>query len=221
MYPYDYGTTAPLLNPLCLPTHRCRSAYNIFYQAERLRILASIPDKEDSCSSGRRRKAHGKIGFQDLAKSIATAWKALDTEARAEYVEAAQCDKERYLREKAEWQDYVARLEKVHSSGNLDLRSVRATNLYPRANAVIAPSVSPSSWMSFDIQPTPIPLQLPRRALHEDMDIRDIRGDISVDSTQNTRGQGMQFSIVERRSLVEVSRLLGPEGCSFIISTFS
>ena len=141
-------------------------------------------------------------------------------------MEAAQCDKERYLREKAEWQDYVARLEKVHSSGNLDLRSVRTTNHYPRANEVIAqvqgtPSVSPSSWVTFDVQPTPIPLQLPRRVSHEDMDVPAMRGDNSVDSTQNVRGQGMQFSIVERRSLVELSRLLGPEGCSFIISTFS
>jgi len=45
---------------------------------------------------GRHVKTHGKIGFQDLAKRIAAAWRALPPEELAEYKRLAHIDAQRY-----------------------------------------------------------------------------------------------------------------------------
>jgi len=132
----SFSAACAALEERCVPPKRCRTAYNIFYQAERNRIIASIPDRPKSSSSsssassssssapssasrrskGGRPVPHGKIGFLDLARKISTAWKNLSDQERSHYIEIARVDKKRYLQEKEAWKSSVAELERIHSS---------------------------------------------------------------------------------------------------------
>lgn len=113
------------------PPKRNRTAYNMFYQVARKRILDSIPDPpRPKISKGR--KKHGKISFQDLAKKIGQEWKALPDRDKAVYFEIARTDKERYLRDKKKWHESVAELDRQHSSEPLDLSMVQLPKKAPR-----------------------------------------------------------------------------------------
>lgn len=82
-----------------LKPKRPLSAYNWFFASERKKILEDAPIRKE----GKPRRSHGKIGFADLARSIAAKWKGLTKEERAVYDEKAAVDKDRYVREMEEW----------------------------------------------------------------------------------------------------------------------
>lgn len=63
------------------------SAYNIFFQKERPKIMGAASDDDK------------KIGFEGLAKIIGKRWGALDKEERQTYVELAEKDSVRYRKE--------------------------------------------------------------------------------------------------------------------------
>lgn len=73
------------------------SAYNFFFQAERVHLLAQLPDRP---GVRKPRKSHGKIGFQEMATVIGARWRALDDETRAYFNKLAANDKLRYKHEK-------------------------------------------------------------------------------------------------------------------------
>uniref|UniRef100_A0A7S1UM97 HMG box domain-containing protein n=1 Tax=Grammatophora oceanica TaxID=210454 RepID=A0A7S1UM97_9STRA len=87
------------------------SAYNLFFQHEREKILSSISDNPNIIDDGlteeirrrRHRKTHGKIGFADLARSIAEKWKNIDKESRAFFEGKAEAEKARYKKELDAW----------------------------------------------------------------------------------------------------------------------
>jgi hypothetical protein len=62
------------------------SAYNLYFQQERQKILSEIPDTNISNESLKRKRRarpkipHGKIGFESLAKEIGQRWQRLNAE---------------------------------------------------------------------------------------------------------------------------------------------
>jgi hypothetical protein len=109
------------------------SAYNIFFKEERHRILEEIPEsdtnKTDEKGGGRIRKKrpHGKIGFESLAKAIGQRWQDLGPEQVKYYKGKAQEDMQRY---KKEMEKYLANEKRKDqpqgSGGDQDRRSVEA-----------------------------------------------------------------------------------------------
>lgn len=98
------------------------SAYNLFFQLERERLIAGIdPDTPFTAEDVERvainrrlqeqgerpkrkhRKSHGKISFAELARKIANKWKTLDPDAKDLLQERAAIEKARYLRELEAW----------------------------------------------------------------------------------------------------------------------
>jgi hypothetical protein len=87
------------------------SAYNLFFQHERNNILAALPGDDAAMDDGlteeqrrrKHRKTHGKIGFADLARSIADKWKNIEPTARSVFEARADIEKQRYKKELEAW----------------------------------------------------------------------------------------------------------------------
>jgi hypothetical protein len=94
------------------------SAYNIFFQLERERILSGEDIKKQVTAEQvakvcfqhklkkekrRHRKTHGKIGFAELARTIANRWKGLSDEGKVVFDNCAVKEKFRYKKEVVEW----------------------------------------------------------------------------------------------------------------------
>jgi hypothetical protein len=75
------------------------SAYNIFFKEERARILTenAAMEKEQNADGGGRMR--GKIGFENLAKSIGQRWQQLDKKLSKYYKAKAEEDMARYRKE--------------------------------------------------------------------------------------------------------------------------
>ena len=113
------------------------SAYNVFFKEERTRILQELPEQseednkeggdtteegskpEEEGSNKNKKRAHGKIGFESLAKVIGKRWKDLPEDKSKYYKEKANKDMVRY---KKEMEAYVAngnkKVDMPHSSLN-------------------------------------------------------------------------------------------------------
>jgi hypothetical protein len=94
------------------------NAYNLFFRFERERIINGETNRKvkaedvikicsilNKKSSQKRKhcKTHGKIGFEELARTIALQWKMLDQETKALFESVAAADKVRYKKEFDEW----------------------------------------------------------------------------------------------------------------------
>jgi len=95
------------------------SAYNIFFREERSKILSAIPGKEkghsstsnDEGASGKR-KPHGKIGFEHLAKVIGRRWKVQPPCVVDHYRAQADQDMVRYKAEMRAYKNALAAKQK-------------------------------------------------------------------------------------------------------------
>lgn len=94
------------------------TAYNLFFQLERERIISgnesrhytrqdvaaiSTLKREKHAKKRPHRRTHGMITFADLARTIAEKWKALDVGSKACFEERASEEKSRYQKEVKGW----------------------------------------------------------------------------------------------------------------------
>ena len=84
------------------------SGYNIFFQEQRALLLSELPNKtipkRRNNKNPNRSEPHGKISFENMAKTIGAAWKKCPADCKDRYNELANQDKERYNVEKEVWQ---------------------------------------------------------------------------------------------------------------------
>ena len=78
------------------------SAYNLFFQEERRKLLAERPVRPQGIPV-RRGGGHGKVGFGELAKTVAAKWKVIDASTKKEFDRLAQQEKLRYQQKLVEW----------------------------------------------------------------------------------------------------------------------
>lgn len=98
------------------------SAYNFFFQQERLNILATKPVRAE----GKPRRSHGKMNFATMARTIADKWNSLDPSERKPFEIRARAEKLRYKRELAEWkkrQNKQRRISKTDKKKSAPSRS--------------------------------------------------------------------------------------------------
>lgn len=96
--PDDDMITKPK-RPLC--------AYNIFFRDQREMLLQTLP-APDVIKEGK----HGKISFQELAKTIAASWKAISSEDKERYEKIAASGRADYKKVVKEWKMQQKRLGK-------------------------------------------------------------------------------------------------------------
>jgi hypothetical protein len=112
------------------------SAYNIFFRYERNRIInpesaeaevypLTVDSIKLDTSRVRKkrlhRKTHGKIGFAQLARTIADKWKSLDPASRKVFEACAAKEKQRYAKEMSEWKAQRDLRRIKHDARMLDL----------------------------------------------------------------------------------------------------
>lgn len=103
---------------------RALSAYNLFFQSERAKILS-----ETSQPSRKPRRSHGKIGFAALARSVADKWKTLPAKEKTKFEAEALKEKERYEKEVEVWnQMRVAKMASNHGNSS---ESNQTTTSFP------------------------------------------------------------------------------------------
>jgi hypothetical protein len=96
------------------------SAYNIFFKEERHRILEDIPESDTNKTGEkggriRKKRPHGKIGFESLAKTIGQRWQDLGPEQVVYYKGKAQEDTQRH---KKEMEKYLANEKRKKQQGS-------------------------------------------------------------------------------------------------------
>uniref|UniRef100_A0A7S2YGL6 HMG box domain-containing protein n=1 Tax=Entomoneis paludosa TaxID=265537 RepID=A0A7S2YGL6_9STRA len=75
------------------------SAYNLFFKFERQQLLNERPVRAE----GAPRRSHGKMGFANMAKTIAAKWNNIDPESKRHFTVLARQEKLRYKKALAEW----------------------------------------------------------------------------------------------------------------------
>lgn len=135
------------------------SAYNIFFQFERTRIVNGDPEDmagdeivrsieliiAKSTIKRRHRKTHGKISFRDLARQIADRWKRLDKATRSYFDTYAEVDMKRYKEQVEEWK----KLKEDELSSALT-----AASILPRSNAQMQERELDSLQAQYEMKPT-------------------------------------------------------------------
>ena len=136
------------------------SAYNLFFQSERKKLLHTLPTRPQ----GKPRHSHGKCGFANMAKIIAKKWKngEIDAQDRVLFEQMAQKERLRYKREMSEYKKQKllalkSRKKKQVRSNEIQLESGQMLDNSSRSQDGVPSSelISYSSLVSFQEQPCP------------------------------------------------------------------
>jgi hypothetical protein len=109
--PAEECAQKPPSNAVCSKPKRPLSAYNVFFQEERARIVKerelqnSEDDQIDSSNHHKQRYQPNGTGFEDLAKEISKRWKSIDKKRLDECSQLAEADTARYQKELAAYNE--------------------------------------------------------------------------------------------------------------------
>ena len=91
------------------------SAYNLFFQEERKHILANRPVRPQGVPL---RRGHGKMGFAEMAKTIAAKWNSIDAETKKKFESLALDEKIRYKKKMYEWKQLLNEANNNNNNNN-------------------------------------------------------------------------------------------------------
>eukprot|EP00522_Entomoneis_paludosa_P006198 CAMPEP_0172446344 /NCGR_PEP_ID=MMETSP1065-20121228/5958_1 /TAXON_ID=265537 /ORGANISM="Amphiprora paludosa, Strain CCMP125" /LENGTH=279 /DNA_ID=CAMNT_0013197435 /DNA_START=112 /DNA_END=951 /DNA_ORIENTATION=+ len=103
---------------------RSLSAYNLFFQAERKKLLQSLPDRPSQGKGRKPRNSHGKLGFAEMARLVSAKWKKITPEEKAPFDELAKRDTLRYKREMQEWKSQNEQPKNVFSTFGMNMNQL-------------------------------------------------------------------------------------------------
>lgn len=86
------------------------SAYNLFFQEERHRLLENLPSRFEAGST-KAKRSHGKINFKDLGKTIGARWKDLTPQEKSKYEKIAAESRSKYMKLSKKWKQQQRRLK--------------------------------------------------------------------------------------------------------------
>jgi hypothetical protein len=137
------------------------SAYNLFFQSERKKLIAMLPDianiKEYGFTEEERkakhRKMHGKIGFAELARNIADKWNNLDDTEKATFEATARIEKEKYQEALDKWKATHSHERKIRKRSRRK-QGIKTSNQgfsvnFSLENTLKSPNPSQDSSVSF------------------------------------------------------------------------
>jgi hypothetical protein len=123
------------------------SAYNLFFQSERKRIVSSITKDKDRTKDG---KPLG-VGFAGLAREIAAKWKTLASSEKLVFEEHAKKEKLRYKKEIDVWRSKQAKKKKEEENLKAEKAEVMAKNSKPSSPISTMYEVEDSVFDASDI----------------------------------------------------------------------
>eukprot|EP00537_Pseudo-nitzschia_pungens_P001637 CAMPEP_0172364618 /NCGR_PEP_ID=MMETSP1060-20121228/7694_1 /TAXON_ID=37318 /ORGANISM="Pseudo-nitzschia pungens, Strain cf. cingulata" /LENGTH=663 /DNA_ID=CAMNT_0013087653 /DNA_START=174 /DNA_END=2165 /DNA_ORIENTATION=- len=143
------------------------SAYNMFFQNQRERIVAGnsedptpeeieesvtklLKSKNRGPKKRQDRKSHGQISFGDLARTIAAKWKVIDPNIKEIYNKYAGQEKIRYKKEVVVWKEKKENEHDAMSRQNSLLNSSTSLTDSVRSLTSCSPSLSASLTSSFN-----------------------------------------------------------------------
>ncbi|KAL7578167.1 hypothetical protein ACA910_012604 [Epithemia clementina (nom. ined.)] len=122
------------------------SAYNLFFQDERQKMLAERPVRPEGIPI-RRGGGHGKVGFAELARTVAAKWKIIDPKTKARYDFLAKREKIQYKIKVDAWKRQSdSELASIKSTPEMGKKSTKTQQRQPdeREALVVVPR-SPST----------------------------------------------------------------------------
>lgn len=92
--------------------NRPLSAYNLYFQQERISMVGDCPKVLDRNDNRLHRKTHGKVSFSEMAKVIGSKWKSLPASEKKPFEEKAAKLKEQYAIDLKVWKEKQKEKEK-------------------------------------------------------------------------------------------------------------
>ena len=152
------------------------SAYNIFFQVFRKRIVEGREDEpfsdseiEEHLSKGRpsknkrpHRKSHGKISFKNLARRISEKWKTLSGDEMELFKSRSEIDRARYAYEVATWRIENKKVSMVSSSESSSINLTHSQSSSTPSTGSTPPPLSRHASCATLPEVTPSPVERPR-----------------------------------------------------------
>jgi hypothetical protein len=133
------------------------SAYNLFFKERREALMSARADAMKTENKKQSKKETVGIGFANLARTIADKWQTLDAADKAQYIEMASKEKDRYNREMLVWRA-KQKEEKERKAASLTVTAAQGPGLLSTGNVLddgrIHPSQLQGASQNYHIQNT-------------------------------------------------------------------